>query len=159
MAVIMTTAYSDSDRTIAAMKIGAFDYLAKPFDLDALLATVARAVRAPRAAKIETADVEPTFIGKSSAMREVWKTIGRAAPRNVSVLITGEVEWEGAGGASDPRSQPSSERPFYRSEHGGALAGIDRERALRTRKRGFHGCARETGGTLRARFTRNAISR
>jgi len=45
--VIIATAYGDSDRTITAMRLGAFDYVTKPFDLDALLATVRRAVEAP----------------------------------------------------------------------------------------------------------------
>ena len=43
--VIMVTAYGDSDRTIRAMKSGAFEYVTKPFELDALLATIARAVQ------------------------------------------------------------------------------------------------------------------
>jgi DNA-binding NtrC family response regulator len=90
VAVIMATAYSDSDRTIRAMTIGAFDYVTKPFDLNTLLAVVARAARAPREAKIEADDAQPVFIGRSPAMSEVWKAIGRAAPRDVPVLITGE---------------------------------------------------------------------
>ena len=49
--IIMATAYGDSDRTIAAMKAGAFEYVTKPFDLDALLATLRRAVKAPRGAR------------------------------------------------------------------------------------------------------------
>jgi len=43
--VIMATAFGDSERTIAAMKLGAFDYVTKPFDLPALLDAVERAVR------------------------------------------------------------------------------------------------------------------
>src|SRR5262249_54094324 len=48
--VVMATAYGDSDRTIQAMKLGAFDYLTKPFDLDRLVETLSRAVHAPPAA-------------------------------------------------------------------------------------------------------------
>src|SRR5207245_8003359 len=43
--VIVATAYGDSERTIQAMRDGAFDYLTKPFDLPLLLATVQRAVK------------------------------------------------------------------------------------------------------------------
>jgi two-component system, NtrC family, response regulator AtoC len=95
--VIMATAYGDSERTIAAMKAGAFDYVTKPFDLPALLATVERAVRQrglARAVEIqpvaETQSTERILIGASAAMLSVWKVIGRAAASEVAVLITGE---------------------------------------------------------------------
>ena len=49
--VIVATAYGDSERTIRAMRDGAFDYLTKPFDFPALLATVERAVKQRVAAR------------------------------------------------------------------------------------------------------------
>jgi len=88
--VIMATAYGDSDRTISAMKGGAFDYVTKPFDLDLLLASVARAVRAPPAARVEPRPEGVSFVGSSPAMLDVWKAIGRAAKSRAPVLITGE---------------------------------------------------------------------
>ncbi|MBL8683115.1 MAG: sigma-54-dependent Fis family transcriptional regulator [Myxococcales bacterium] len=100
--VIMATAYGDSERTIEAMKLGAFDYVTKPFDLDALLATVQRAVRQRAlergesamgavAAAPETAhENKRTLVGSSAAMLSVWKSIGRAAASDAPVLITGE---------------------------------------------------------------------
>ena len=90
--VIMATAYGDGDRTIAAMKAGAFDYVTKPFDLPALLAAVARAARsrAPLARSESAVAPSSTFIGSSAAMLPVWKSIGRAAMSDVPVLITGE---------------------------------------------------------------------
>jgi two-component system, NtrC family, response regulator AtoC len=89
--VIMATAYGDSDRTIQAMKRGAFNYVTKPFDLDALLATVARAVRAPTVATSSPhAESESRLLGQSACMLEVWKAIGRASASDVPVLITGE---------------------------------------------------------------------
>jgi DNA-binding NtrC family response regulator len=91
--VVMATAYGDSDRTIQAMKLGAFDYVTKPFDLDALLATIARASRSTEAAK-SVVTVEPAsesaLVGSSARMLEVWKAIGRAASSDVPVLVTGE---------------------------------------------------------------------
>jgi two-component system, NtrC family, response regulator AtoC len=50
--VIMATAYGDSERTISAMKAGAFDYVTKPFDLDVLLASLGKAVRTPPIARL-----------------------------------------------------------------------------------------------------------
>ena len=94
--VIMATAYGDSERTIQAMKLGAFDYVTKPFDLDHLMETLRRAVKVPAAAP----SVQPTdpgaesgsgaLVGSSARMLAVWKAIGRAASSAVSVLITGE---------------------------------------------------------------------
>jgi DNA-binding NtrC family response regulator len=93
--VIVSTAYGDSERTIRAMRDGAFDYLTKPFDLPALLVTVQRAVKQralalaiepPRAAPVQTGPL----VGTSAAMLAIWKLIGRAAASSAPVLITGE---------------------------------------------------------------------
>ena len=91
--VVMATAYGDSERTIQAMKLGAFDYVTKPFDLDTLLDTLRRAVKAPPVAAappLEQAASGAALIGSSARMLAVWKAIGRAASSAVSVLITGE---------------------------------------------------------------------
>lgn len=89
--VIMATAYGDSERTIRAMSAGAFDYVTKPFDLDELLDTLARAVRRPSVVEAAPSAPAPTgFIGSSPAMLRVWKAIGRAASSAAPVLITGE---------------------------------------------------------------------
>ncbi len=93
--VIVTTAYGDSERTIRAMRDGAFDYLTKPFDLPSLRAAVERAVK-QRALVQSTAaapaleDAPGDLVGKSAAMLAVWKLIGRAAASDAPVLITGE---------------------------------------------------------------------
>jgi DNA-binding NtrC family response regulator len=92
--VIMATAYGDSERTIEAMKLGAFEYLTKPFDLDRLVETLRRAVSsAPAAAApspLTASDEGVRLVGSSATMLSVWKAIGRAASSMVSVLITGE---------------------------------------------------------------------
>jgi DNA-binding NtrC family response regulator len=88
--VIMATAYGDSEHTIYAMKAGAFEYVTKPFDLDALLASVARATQVPPAVHLDTEEEARAVVGSSPAMLEVWKTIGRVAESRTPVLITGE---------------------------------------------------------------------
>jgi DNA-binding NtrC family response regulator len=93
--VIMATAYGDSDRTIEAMRLGAFDYLTKPFDLDRLIEALRRAVKTPTLAEAFAEqpvddDGQAKLIGSSATMLQVWKAIGRAASSSVSVLITGE---------------------------------------------------------------------
>ncbi len=95
--VVMATAYGDSDRTIEAMKSGAFDYVTKPFDLPTLLATVDRALRqnvlsqaTPHEPQATVGSAGSTLVGASAAMLAVWKIIGRAAGSEAPVLITGE---------------------------------------------------------------------
>ncbi|HEX3696295.1 MAG TPA: sigma-54 dependent transcriptional regulator [Polyangia bacterium] len=93
--VIVATAYGDSERTIRAMRDGAFDYLTKPFDLPSLRATVERAIKQrsllQAAAPALPRDESPAnLIGTSAAMLAVWKLIGRAAASDAPVLITGE---------------------------------------------------------------------
>jgi DNA-binding NtrC family response regulator len=93
--VIVATAYGDSDRTIEAMRDGAFDYLTKPFDLPVLLETLERALKQrtltqslpPRPPK---EDGRSPLLGTSAAMLAIWKQIGRSAASDAPVLITGE---------------------------------------------------------------------
>jgi DNA-binding NtrC family response regulator len=92
--VIVATAYGDSERTIRAMRDGAFDYLTKPFDFPLLLGTVSRAIKQRALAQTLSAVVPPLsrggLVGTSAAMLAIWKLIGRAAASEAPVLITGE---------------------------------------------------------------------
>jgi DNA-binding NtrC family response regulator len=92
--VIVATAYGDSERTIRAMRDGAFDYLTKPFDFPTLLATVERAVKQRALAQNLPQAAPPVapsgLVGTSAAMLTIWKLIGRAAASGAPVLITGE---------------------------------------------------------------------
>ena len=92
--VIVATAYGDSERTIRAMRDGAFDYLTKPFDFPLLLGTVERAIKQRTLAQTLSAATPPLarggLVGTSAAMLAIWKLIGRAAASDASVLITGE---------------------------------------------------------------------
>ena len=89
--VIAMTAFSDLDQAVAAFQSGVFDYLSKPFDLDKVLAVVARASAVPT---VVPAATEPAtanrLIGDSTAMQEVFRTIGRLSRSTISVLLTGE---------------------------------------------------------------------
>ena len=92
--VIIMTAYSDLDSTVAAYQGGAFDYLSKPFDVDAAVALVHRAVdqTAHKAPEEEpTGEVQAReIIGSAQAMQEVFRAIGRLSRSSITVLITGE---------------------------------------------------------------------
>jgi two-component system nitrogen regulation response regulator GlnG len=92
--VVVMSAYTDVASTASAYRLGAFDYLPKPFDLDQAVATARRALAQPRAvvavASAATADAAPELIGQSPAMRELFRAIGRVAASGLGVLITGE---------------------------------------------------------------------
>jgi DNA-binding NtrC family response regulator len=91
--VILMTARGTMETVMAATRGGAFDYIAKPFDLDRMLETVKRA---EAALNQETDEVEPEelpeseMIGSSSAMVEIYKTVSHVAPTDATVLIEGE---------------------------------------------------------------------
>jgi two-component system nitrogen regulation response regulator GlnG len=95
--VIIVTAYAATETAIEAMKRGAYEYLLKPLDLLQLRELVQRALELSRFRHVPAVfneeqaigDTEP-IVGRSSAMQEVYKTIGRVASSDVTVLITGE---------------------------------------------------------------------
>ena len=89
--VIVMSAWTDVGSTAAAFRAGAFDYLPKPFDLEQAVASAQRALEsAPAASSANAARQEPTLFGSSAPMREVFRLIGRVAPSDLNVLITGE---------------------------------------------------------------------
>lgn len=93
--VVVMTAHGTTETAIEAMKLGAFDYLLKPFSEGELLAMLAAAVAAGRrmneAVALDPAEPKgQAMIGRSRAMQGVYKDIGRLAARPVSVLVRGE---------------------------------------------------------------------
>jgi two-component system nitrogen regulation response regulator GlnG len=89
--VIAMTAFSDLDQAVSAFQSGVFDYLSKPFDLDKVLAVVARASAVPVVAPAEEETSQSNqLIGDSVAMQEVFRTIGRLSRSSISVLLAGE---------------------------------------------------------------------
>ncbi len=97
--VIIITAQNTVKNAIDAMKEGAYDYVAKPFDLDEVKITVERAIESYenskklellRATLKESTETHQGIVGKSPAMLKIYKTIGRIAEKDLTVLITGE---------------------------------------------------------------------
>jgi len=90
--VIIITAFSDLDSAVAAFQGGAFEYLAKPFDIDKAVELIRRALdESLREASVESGPAEtPEILGQAPAMQEVFRAIGRLSQSNVTVLITGE---------------------------------------------------------------------
>jgi len=93
--VILMTAHGTTDTAIEATKLGAYDYLLKPFEMPDLLALVEKAVASHRAMlePIDISELSPghsTIVGKSRAMQQIYKEIGRVAGKPTTVLIRGE---------------------------------------------------------------------
>ncbi|MDA5109088.1 sigma-54 dependent transcriptional regulator [Brevibacillus thermoruber] len=96
--VVMMTAYGSAADVMEAMKLGAFDYVQKPFDVARIKQVVARAVHqrepdepagAVRRPTEELTD-QPGLVGLSPAMQEVYKLVGRVSTTKATVLIQGE---------------------------------------------------------------------
>ncbi len=95
--VLIMTAYDSSSAAIQAIQQGAYDYISKPFDLPDLLHRVHRALDysdlSRRVRSMEDAperEARGKFIGRSPAMQEIFKTIGRVAASDATVMIYGE---------------------------------------------------------------------
>ena len=96
--VIMMTAYGTTQTTIEAMKLGAYDYLLKPFDVPKLKELIGGALKAARAMKqvvsyqplLESEDYDLGIVGRSESMQNVFKLIGQLAGADATALITGE---------------------------------------------------------------------
>ncbi len=92
--VIIMTAYSDVESAVASFKGGAFEYLAKPFDVVKAVEVIdrARKASAERSSEVGTKVVHDPFalIGQAESMQEIFRAIGRLSQSSVTVLITGE---------------------------------------------------------------------
>ena len=96
--VIMITAFASTENAIQAMKLGAYDYVVKPFKVDEISVVIQKAlekralVAENRALKsrLEGRDRFARLVGRSSAMRDVFNVVEKVAPTSTTVLVTGE---------------------------------------------------------------------
>lgn len=114
--VIVMTAYSDLDSAVSAFQGGAFEYLPKPFDVDAAVALIRRAVQESEPSTSganEALDQMPELLGQAPVMQEVFRAIGRLSQSSATVLITGE---SGTGkelvASALHRHSPRAKMPF-----------------------------------------------
>lgn len=95
--VIIMTAYGTTETAIEATKMGAFDYILKPFDIPDMLSVIGQALEAARFMK-SPVDINSTpdkysgeaIIGRSRPMQDLYKAIGRVSPTDATVLVRGE---------------------------------------------------------------------
>jgi two-component system nitrogen regulation response regulator GlnG len=97
ISVIIMTAQATMQNAIEAMRRGAFDYITKPFDLDEVNILLKKAIEVRRLSQEVTAlraevreKYEGGLVGNTAAMQEIYKTIGRVAESDATVLIHGE---------------------------------------------------------------------
>lgn len=92
---IMITAYHDMETTVKAMRLGAYEYITKPIDVNELQEALDRALRHSRdKGRMVFLDQQPgqdgPIIGNCKAMKDIFKTIGVLSGKRVTVLIEGE---------------------------------------------------------------------
>lgn len=127
--IMIMTAYSDLDSTVAAFEKGAFEYIPKPFDVDAVIDQAQRACRMSQEQAANASTNMPSsrangqvkevdednaiLIGDAPAMQDVFKAIGRLSRSRITVLINGE---SGTGkeliARALHRHSPRSSKPF-----------------------------------------------
>lgn len=97
--VIIFTAFGTSERPIEAMKLGAYDYIEKPFDLEELLIIIRRAIdysgmqhelRELRSQISDTEMLKDKLVGSSGKMQAIFKMVGKVANSDATILIQGE---------------------------------------------------------------------
>ncbi|HEU5319438.1 MAG TPA: sigma-54 dependent transcriptional regulator, partial [Methylomirabilota bacterium] len=96
--VLVITAFASTETAVEAMKLGAYDYVTKPFKLDELKLTIANALERKRLQdenlalkrQLHKERGRESFVGQSRGMREVFETIRKTADSGSTVMITGE---------------------------------------------------------------------
>ena len=90
--IIIMTAYSDLDTAVSAFQKGAFEYIAKPFDINKVVNVIEQALESISKKNIddEVLGDLPEIIGQAKSMQDVFRAIGRLSQSNAMVLLNGE---------------------------------------------------------------------
>jgi two-component system nitrogen regulation response regulator GlnG len=90
--IIIMTAYSDLDTAVTAFQKGAFEYIAKPFDINKVINIINQALESISRKNDdgEMLDDLPEIIGQAKSMQDVFRAIGRLSQSNAMVLLNGE---------------------------------------------------------------------
>ena len=154
-AVIMMTGRGTMETVMAATRGGAFDYIAKPFDLDTLLETVRKAEASLAPADDEDDDDEvlppSEMIGSSAEMVQIYKTLSRVAPTDATVMIEGET---GTGKEMIARmihqNSPRATHPFVPVDCGSIPASLLESELFGAMRGSYTGADRDRVGVFEA---------
>lgn len=156
-AVILMTARGSMETVMAATQGGAFDYIAKPFELDTMLDTVKRAEAslAPGSDREEESEIddlpETEMIGSSARMIQIYKIVSRVAPTDATVLIEGET---GTGkeliARMIHRNSLRAQQPFVPVDCGAIAPGLLESELFGALKGSYTGAERDRMGVLEA---------
>ena len=155
-AVILMTGRGTMETVMQATQGGAFDYIAKPFELDRMLDTVKRAeatLGGGQEEKESEIDDLPSseMIGSSSKMIEIYKTISLVAPTNATVLIEGET---GTGKEMIARmihnNSPRAQQPFVPVDCGSIAPSLIESELFGAMKGAYTGADRDRMGVFEA---------
>ena len=129
--IIIMTAYSDLDTAVSAFQKGAFEYIAKPFDIDKSIEVIKKALVKANVNNITASDIQclaPEIIGQSSSMQTVFRMIGKLSKSEDNVLISGET---GTGKALVAQSLHNNsqrkDQPFIKVNTGAIPKGLIEE--------------------------------
>jgi DNA-binding NtrC family response regulator len=157
-AVILMTGRGSMETVMAATENGAFEYLAKPFEMAQMIETIKRAEKSLASATEEDEDapsiddLPPTeMIGSSSRMVEIYKTLSRVAPTDATVLIEGET---GTGkeliAHMIHRNSKRAQQPFVPVDCGAIAPSLLESELFGTLKGAYTGADRDRMGVFEA---------
>jgi two-component system response regulator HydG len=156
-AVILMTGRGSMETVMAATAGGAFEYLAKPFEMAQMIETIRRAEKSLRAVEDENEaaaidDLPDTeMIGSSPRMIEIYKTISRVAPTDATVLIEGET---GTGkeliAAMIHRNSKRAQQPFVPVDCGAIAPSLLESELFGTLRGAYTGADRDRMGVFEA---------
>lgn len=157
-AVILMSGRGSMETVMAATKGGAFDYLAKPFDLDDMIEKIRRAEASLSQTEEKEARVddlpETDMIGSSAGMISIYKTLAQVAPTEATVLIEGET---GTGkeliARMIHRHSHRSDRPFVPVDCGSIPTSLLESELFGALKGSFTGADRDRVGVFEAAHT------
>ena len=161
--VVIMTAYASLKEAVEIIKEGAFDYTVKPFELDALEATIASALRYYALGRdnrdlreqLQTASAGQ-FVGQSPAYLALLRNVREVSASSANVLITGE---SGTGKEGHPLRRPEGQSPPRNHQLRRHPRTAPRKRAVRPRQRRVHGRHQQPQGALRTGRRRHAVPR
>jgi two-component system, NtrC family, response regulator PilR len=153
--VIMITAFGSTENAVEAMKLGAYDYITKPFQVDEIKLTVAKALEKNRLLKenfrlqkeVRSKYVFENIVGSSLPMRQLFDLIHNVAPTKANILILGE---SGTGKELVARAihynSPRSDKPFVTVNCGAIPADLLETELFGHRKGSFTGAYADKRG-------------